>query len=103
MSRLRRISRLRPNWSASIQRRWREPTLPRAKLQKSQAALQALVTATLQSAGPPWVISRSMSQVLEARLATVNEPVLGKHRRNPLVGAAGIRLLWRTEGRRGDD
>src|SRR5258707_11578755 len=82
MSRLRRMSRARPNWSASIQRRLLEPTLPRAKLQKSHAALHALVTATLQSAGPPRVIRRSMSQVLEAKLVTVKEPVLGKHRQN---------------------
>src|SRR5258706_12085198 len=44
----------------------------------------------------------SMSQVLEAKLATVKLPVFGKHRQNPLVGAAGIRLLGWTEGRRSD-
>src|ERR1700756_3348915 len=99
MSRLRRMSKARPNWPASIQRRLLEPTLPRAKLQKSQAALHALVTATLQSAGPPREMRRSMSQVLEAKLVTVKEPVLGKHRQNPLRGAAGIRLLRWTEGR----
>jgi hypothetical protein len=36
--------------------------LPFAKLQKSQLALQELVTATLQRAGPPRRISCSMSQ-----------------------------------------
>src|SRR6267154_3461013 len=111
MSRLRRMSRARPNWSASIQRRLLVPTLPRAKLQKSQAALHALVTATLQSAGPPRVMRRSMSQDLEAKLVTLKEPVLETASRfargnalkrtpttslNPHVGAAGIRLLrWR--------
>src|ERR1700737_5438271 len=53
------------NWSASIQRRWAALTLPRAKLQKSHAALQELVTATLHRAGPPWPISLSMSQVFD--------------------------------------
>src|SRR5437868_153899 len=102
MSRLRRMSRALPNWSTSIQRRLRAPTLPRAKLQKSQAALQALVTAMLQSAGPPREMTRSMSQVLEARLATVKLPVLGKQRWNPLEGGAQVRLWREGERRHGD-
>src|SRR5260370_22612909 len=94
------MSRARPNWWASIQRRLLEPTLQRAKLQKSQAALHALVTATLQSAGPPREMRRSMSQVLEAKLVTVKEPVLGRHRQYPLRGAAGIRLCCGWKRRR---
>src|SRR5580704_2483187 len=60
------MSRARPNWSASIQRKSWEATLPRAKLQKSQAALHEFVTAMLQRAGPPRRMSRSMSQALDA-------------------------------------
>src|ERR1700737_2843056 len=101
MSRLRRMSRERPNWSASIQRRLLEPTLPRGKLQKSQAALQALVTATLQSAGPPRVISRSMSHDLEANVVTICEPRLRGC--FPPLEAARIRLAGGAKRRRSDD
>src|SRR5258706_16327217 len=59
--------------------------------------------APLHGAGPPRAIRRSMSQVLEAKLVTVKEPVLGEHRQNPFVGAAGVRLLGRTEGRHSDN
>src|SRR5437588_9441854 len=66
------MSRARPNWSASIQRKLALGTLPRAKLQKPHAALQALVTATLQSAGPPRRRSVSVSNILE--LFIVRQP-----------------------------
>src|SRR6267154_2951243 len=60
------MSSARSNCPASIERWSRYSTLPRAKLQKSQEALQELVTAILQRAGPPRRRSRSMSQVLAA-------------------------------------
>src|SRR6202011_5561268 len=94
------MSKERPNWSASIQRRLLEPTLPRAKLQKSQAALQALVTATLQSAGPPRVMRRSMSHDLEAKVVTICEPRLCG--RIPPLEAARVRLADGEKRRRGD-
>src|SRR2546423_632303 len=62
------MSKALGNCFASIQRRLPADTLPRAKLQKSQAALQEFVTAILQSAGPPRRINFSICQVL---LATV--------------------------------
>src|ERR1700736_805737 len=101
MSRVRRMSKERPNWSASIQRRLLDPPLPRAKLQKSQAALQALVTATLQSAGPPRVISRSMSHDLEANVVTICEPQLRGC--FPPLEAARVRLSGGAKRRRSDD
>jgi hypothetical protein len=58
------MSKARSKCSASIHRKSVFCTLPLAKLQKSQRALHEFVTATLQIAGPPWRMSRSMSQVL---------------------------------------
>src|SRR5258708_1078053 len=98
MSRLRRMSKARANWSASVQRRLRAPTLPRAKLQKSQAALQALVTATLQSAGPPRRMRRKMSQALEAKVVMVCKP--GFCGCVPFWGTAKVRLAEVGKGRR---
>src|ERR1700680_795597 len=57
------MSKARSNCSASIQRKWLACSLPRAKLQKSQPALQELVTAILQRAGPPRRTSRTISHV----------------------------------------
>src|SRR5215831_4979900 len=59
------MSRARGNCFASIHRKSADWTLPRAKLQKSQVALQALVTATLHNAGPPCRMSRRTSQVFD--------------------------------------
>src|SRR5260370_33904015 len=70
MSRSCRISRARTNCSASIQRRSRAGTLPRAKLQKLQVALQEFVTATLQNPGSPRRISRTMSHAFEIPVFT---------------------------------
>src|SRR5258708_4089205 len=77
----------------------------------------------LQSAGPPQVIRRSMSHVLEAKLVTGIELVVEKTSRfargdapacagrlertpttssNPLVGPARVRLQLRTERGRSD-
>ena len=79
------MSRARPNWSASIQRKSTRGTLPRAKLQKSHAALQEFVTATLQSPGPPRLRSpacpkfwkRSLSRFLASPVRTQHNVLLG--------------------------
>src|SRR5438309_2740242 len=65
------MSRARPNSSALIQRRFFCGTFPFAKLQKSHLALQAFVTATLHSAGPPRGMVRRMSEVFDARFVIV--------------------------------
>src|SRR5580704_1894412 len=84
------MSSARPNSSVSIQRKLRAATLPRAKLQKSQAALQEFVTAMLQRAGPPRRMSRSMSQVLDAievtaLLGSYTQPCSPARFRSPLA------------------
>src|SRR5579872_1844817 len=68
MPRRRRMSSASPNRSASIQRN--SGTRPRAKLQKSQAALQEFVTAMLHSPGPPLRTMRSTSQAFAIFLDT---------------------------------
>src|SRR5690348_15401065 len=68
MPRSRRISSAEANRSASIQRR--SGTRPRAKLQKSQLALQEFVTAILHSPGPPRPTMRSTSQTCASFLDT---------------------------------
>src|SRR6185312_4958034 len=60
MPRLYRISSALAKRTASIQRN--STTRPRAKLQKSHAALQEFVTAMLHSPGPPLRTMRSTSQ-----------------------------------------
>src|SRR5512135_199982 len=81
MPRRCRMSSASANRSASIQRNF--GTRPRAKLQKSQAALQEFVTAMLHSPGPPLRTMRSTSQafaiVLDTFLSRRADPLLPQH------------------------
>src|SRR5690349_20074980 len=62
------MSSAAPNWSASIHRKL--ATRPRAKLQKSHAALQEFVTTMLHSPGPPLRTNRTTSQAFAILFAT---------------------------------
>src|SRR6185312_2774369 len=68
MPRLYRISSALAKRPASIQRN--SATRPRAKLQKSHAALQEFVTAMLHSPGPPLRTNRTTSQAFAILFAT---------------------------------
>src|SRR5689334_24090252 len=68
MPRLYRISSALAKRPASIHRK--SATRPRAKLQKSHAALQEFVTAMLHSPGPPLRTKRRTSQAFAILLAT---------------------------------
>src|SRR5215472_9325210 len=96
MPRAKRISRAKAKRSASIQRMCEDGTFPRAKLQKSQVALQEFVTEMLHSAGPPLRISRSMSHVFEMAAFMDNDNQSLQPR---LPSAISVRSLERLDRR----